>query len=99
MLPADRISFMRDAAGSTDSGARSARSSMVRHQRARFGVVPRLRRATAAAAMVVAVACAPVWRQIFAAVCAATISGAMPSAVGWLRLISQNATRQDAPAL
>ena len=60
---------------------------------------PRIRRATATELIVAAAACAPAWRQTLAAVCAATIRGAMPSSVGWFRLISQNATRQDGPAL
>jgi hypothetical protein len=90
---------MRDAVASTDSGARSARSSIVRHQRDNGGPVPSIRRATAAEPMVTAVACAPAWRQIFAAVYAAAISGAMPSSVGWLVLIFQNAIRQVGPAL
>ena len=99
ILPAARISPIREAAASTDSGACSASSSMICHQRARLAPVPRIRRAMATATSVAAAACAPALRQILAAVCAATISEAMPSSVGWLRLLSQNATRQEGPAL
>src|SRR5258708_36421317 len=81
MLPADRISPMRDAAASIDSGARSARSSMVRHQRDKAGPAPRSRRATAAEMIVAAVAYAPAWRQMFGAGVVSLVSWAIPSLV------------------
>ncbi len=97
--PAPRISLIRAAVAPTNSGARCARSSIARHQRERFWSAPRIRLATGRALMVLAVAAAPAWRQIFAAICAPAISDAIPCPVGCFRLISQNDTRQEGPAL
>ena len=65
MLPAERMSPIRAAAASADSGASRASCSMARHHRARSDA--RLRRATAKAWIVAAAARAPACRQMPAA--------------------------------